>query len=688
MKLLIAEKPSVANKDFQALLQHVEGETFQKRDGFLQGKEWVISWAVGHLVGLEYPAAYGFEKWDQEDLPIIPEQWKLRLNPETKKQFHILSDLMTKADMIVSGTDAGREGELIYGLIKMLVQPKGKELRLWVNSFVMEDMQKAWRSLKPLEEYRRLFDSAYHRSISDWLIGINASRGYALKYGLKNFSVGRVQTPTLNLIVQRDLQVENWQDKKYYQLKADWDHFSFTYYNEENESKFVSPEHLSTVLNDCRIGNQYKEATLRDLQMKEGTTEPPLPFDLAELQKECNKKFSLKAVETLDIAQRLYEKKLISYPRTDSNYLPESMKDEVFNLVQSFVSPEQKQHLKEKNDSSKVFNSSKVTDHYAIIPTGFEKEIDSLTERESNVYREIIKRFVLCLGKKELFKKFSILISVNNKHSYKSNEKVVLYGGFTLIYPGESNGENKNGIGEDSFEHLLPGYSDRIKEMSINEITVKPPAYYTEATLLDAMLTAGKSIEDNELKEAMKERGLGTPATRADVIQILFKRGFIINKGKSLISTDLGRYLVAHIDERLVSAELTGEWEKKLRDIERGSFDTETFNSEIIAYLKEISADFKGRVKIGDIVQLPGQFNVPCPVCKNKMKLNKGGVFCESCDFKIWRKIAGKMLSDSVLEQLVSKGKTNKLKGFKSKLGKSFEAKLLLKGTEIKFEFT
>lgn len=670
MKLLIAEKPSVANKDYRALLEEVEHESFQKRNGFLEGKNWCISWCVGHLVQMAYPEEYGWTGWGVESLPMIPTDWKYMVKKNTKDQFDVLKGLIERADVVVNGADAGREGELIYRLVMEMANTNGiQEKRLWVNSFVMKDMVKGWNNLKPGAEYKRLYDAAIMRAKSDWLVGMNFSRGYSAKTGVKGLSVGRVQTPTLALIVKRDDEVENWKEAKFYELHTKWKGVDLAYYL-EGRKDIDNHALIDSALQACK----GKEGELTHLEENEKKNAPGKPFDLAGLQKEANKVYGLKAQETLDAAQKLYEGKVVTYPRTDSEYLPDSMKDEAFETLMKIANNDEKGILRGKDESFAFFNSGKVTDHFAIIPTGADPE--DLGANESKVYQLIRDRFVLAFGKPYRYKQTDLLV-VCEGHEFRAALKVVVDKGF-------------RGLGEDSEEEnedvqvfsgtLDASVGDRssMDDLEILERKRSKPKYHTEGTLITAMETAGREIEREDLREVLKGQGLGTPATRAGVIETLKRKEYIIAKGKFVISTAKGRQLIKLVDDSVSSAEMTGQWEFKLKQIEKGEYEVGTFRNEIEEMVKNVTKSFAEKDESFE-KGMQTEANT-CPCCGGLMSINDHGAFCkdESCGLKIWRKMASKKLPDGAINDLVIKGKTKKMKGFKGKSGKPFEASLKL----------
>ncbi|MFN7014476.1 MAG: DNA topoisomerase, partial [Bacteroidia bacterium] len=425
MKVLIAEKPSVA-QEYLKLLELEENEKFSQDNGCFVGKNWIITWCYGHLAQLAYPEHYGWSEWSLDNLPMIPNKWELLPIEEAKKQFNVVKKILNSADLIVNGTDAGREGELIFRLTVLLAGAQNKpQKRLWLSSFVMKDMQIAWKKLIDAREKESLFQAAFLRAKGDWLIGMNASRGYVIKTGIKNLSVGRVQTPTLNLIVKRDFEVENFKEKTWNVLYANWKGIKFIYQNKEGEKRFDNADKLKEIKSVL----EGKDAVCSDLIKEIKNESAPKPFTLSDLQIAANNRFGYKAKQTLDFTQSLYEKKLVTYPRTDSNYLPENMLEEAYKILSEFKTKEQEKFLVSDGTKTQVFNNEKVTDHFAIIPTGNKNGLNELSNSEKNIYNLIVERFILSFGLQYTFEQYSIKIS-SFEHDFTASVKKDLKIGF------------------------------------------------------------------------------------------------------------------------------------------------------------------------------------------------------------------------------------------------------------------
>lgn len=699
MKLLIAEKPSVA-RTLKEMLERVEGERFTQREGYFEGRVYWISWCVGHLVGFSDPDEYGWKQWRLEDLPMIPKAWKLKILSGVEKQFRVLKDLIERCDSIINATDAGREGELIYGLVAEKAGSGNKTLsRLWLNSFVPADMEKAWRNLIPGQRMAPLYQSALCRAKADWLIGMNLSRGYALGTGTRKLSVGRVQTPTLGLIVKRDLEIENWQDRVFFQLTGLWRQLRFLYVRDK-ETKFDDSNELHVIQKTCE--GQPAELVLFDKQQRKQY--PPKPFDLAGLQKSANKVLGLKAATTLEIAQSLYEKKWITYPRTDSQYLPDGMKEDAWATLQKVATLPEKNIFRSPSEHFSFFDSTKVSDHFAIIPTGQMNGMERLEEKERKVFDLIRSRFVLAFGRPYEFEEYRLEL-VSMGHHFKARATRELKIGFKAFFKSSASKEEivfqeepENKLNASLTWHV--GETDILYGLNLEQKKATKPLPYTEATLLSAMETAGKTITDEALREAMKEKGLGTPATKAAIIEKLKTQEYIIPQGKSLLSTVKGRELIQLVDEKVASPEMTGDWEFKLNQISKGKFGPDKFLDEIISYVSGLGASFtSSRAKsfssrIHD-VQPARTLSKPdsnlCPKCqKSGFRENNYGLFCDDkngCGFKLWAKVGEKKLSPKNFSDLLTKGKTGILKGFKSKEGKKFDAALKLQDWRVLYDF-
>lgn len=561
MDLVIAEKPSVAIS-----IAKIIGAT-KKKDGYYEGNGYRVSWCVGHLIQMANPDSYDekYAKWNMEDLPIIPSEYKYEVSKSTKKQFSILKKLLNdkEVESVVNACDAGREGESIFRLVYNQANCKKKMKRLWISSMEDSEIKDGFGNLKDGSYYDDLFESAKARAIADWLVGMNISRLYSCLYK-QNYSVGRVQTPTLAMIVNRDDEINNFKKEKYYTVELSLDGFSLS--TDRIDDRTTTEQLINLVGNSIEI---------IDAVQKEKITKPELPFDLTTLQRECNKYFGYSAKQTLDYAQSLYEKKLITYPRTDSRCLTEDMITSVINNILG------------KNDFDTerikiVFNSKKVTDHHAIIPTisSLKEDISTLPESEAKVYRLILNKLHASVGY-PLVENTTKIVAEFDGFEFTSSGKVIIDEGFTKYLK-----EYKTKKTEDI---LLPdikvGDVFEIKNKEIKEKYTTPPKHFTEDTLLKAMEVAGNDALEKGIE--VERKGLGTPATRAGIIENLIFKGFIERDKKNLIATNKGISLVAIVSDTFKSAETTAEWEMKLSDIANGKADKDDFLKGIENEIRE-----------------------------------------------------------------------------------------------------
>ena len=551
MDLVIAEKPSVAIS-----IAKVIGAT-KKKDGYYEGSGYRVSWCVGHLIQMANPDSYDdkYAKWNMVDLPIVPSEYKYEVSKSTKKQFSVLKKLLNDKEIenVINACDAGREGESIFRLVYNQANCKKKMKRLWISSMEDSAIKDGFNNLKDGSYYDDLFESAKARAIADWLVGMNISRLYSCLYK-QNYSVGRVQTPTLAMIVNRDDEISNFKKEKYYTVELSLDKFSLS--TDRIDDKTTTEQLINLVGNSIEI---------TDVFQKEKITKPELPFDLTTLQRECNKYFGYSAKQTLDYAQSLYEKKFITYPRTDSRCLTEDMITSVINNILG------------KNDFDTerikiVFNSKKVTDHHAIIPTisSLKEDISTLPESEAKVYRLITNKLHASVGY-PLVENTTKIVAEFDGFEFSSSGKVIIDEGFTKYLK-----EYKTKKTEDT---LLPGVKVgevfEIRNKEVKEKYTSPPKHFTEDTLLKAMEVAGNDALEKGIE--VERKGLGTPATRAGIIENLIFKGFIERDKKNLIATNKGISLVTIVSDTLKSAETTAEWEMKLSDIANGKANKDDF---------------------------------------------------------------------------------------------------------------
>ena len=586
MIVCIAEKPSVARE-----IARILGATASK-DGYIEGNGYQVTWTFGHLCTLKEPHDYTsqWKMWSLGALPMIPQRFGIKLinNDGIKKQFAVIEKLMQNADSIVNCGDAGQEGELIQRWVMQKAGAKCPVKRLWISSMTDEAIAEGFQNLKDQADYQPLYLAGLSRAIGDWILGMNATRLYTLKYGQNRqvLSIGRVQTPTLALIVNRQKEIENFKPEAYYVLSTTYRDTVFT----ATKGKFATKEEGQQYLDEIT----GKPFTITDVQKKNGTEQPPHLYDLTSLQVDCNKKFSMSAEMTLNVIQGLYEKKLTTYPRVDTQFLSDDIYPKCATTLnglrgyEALVAPLQGKPLKK---TKRVFDSSKVTDHHAIIPTGV--PATNLTDIERHVYDLIARRFIAAFYPDCKFATTTVLGKVE-KVEFKVTGKTILDEGWRTVY-GKEKQEEDTSANDNAEERTLPVFVKGESGEHIPSLAEKwttPPKFYTEATLLRAMETAGKFVDNEELRAALKENGIGRPSSRASIIETLFKRHYIKRERKNLIATPTGVELIDLIREELLkSCELTGIWEKKLRDIEHKKYDAGQFIEELKAQIAEIVRD-------------------------------------------------------------------------------------------------
>lgn len=574
MKVCIAEKPSVARE-----IAEVLGAT-KRMNGYIEGNGYQVTWTFGHLCTLKEPHEYTDEwkRWSLSALPMIPPRFGIKLisNPTYEQQFKIIEGLMQNAEMVINCGDAGQEGELIQRWVMQKAGCKCPVYRLWISSLTEEAIREGFQHLKDQAEFAKLYEAGLSRAIGDWLLGMNATRLYTIRYGQNRqvLSIGRVQTPTLALIVNRQAEIDNFKPEPYWELKTVYRNTTFS----ATKGKFTKKEEGEAFLEIV----QREDFTVTDISEKKGKEYAPRLFDLTSLQVECNKKFAFTADDTLKLIQSLYEKKVTTYPRVDTTYLSDDIYPKVPNTLKGLVDyTELTAPLLTAKipKSKKVFDNSKVTDHHAIIPTGVPAR--NLTENERKVYDLVARRFIAAFYPDCEISTTTVLGKVD-KVDFKVTGKQILKPGWRVVFGAEQKDPDAEPTEE---EGVLPeftkGESGPHKPL-LKETWTTPPKPYTEATLLRAMETAGKLVDNEDLRDALKENGIGRPSTRAAIIETLFKRNYIRKERKNLFPTATGKELIGTIHEELLkSAELTGLWEKKLRQIERGTYEAKTFLEEL-----------------------------------------------------------------------------------------------------------
>jgi len=685
--LVIAEKPSVARDIAKALGK------FKDEKDYLENEEYVISWSLGHICELYEPEDYNkkLSFWTLQDLPIIPEEFKFKPKKETKDRFDVLKKLIQRKDIdtIVNACDAGREGELIFREIMLLTNPKGKRLlRLWLSAMTKEEILKEFENLKDESEFDNLGKASFAREEADWLVGINATRAFTRRWG-ELLSLGRVQTPTLNILVTREKEIRKFVPEKYYELQGTFDRLKFVYdgtYVKDNETRFKDKEFLKHIVETIK----GKKGVIENLERDISKTPPPLLYDLTELQRDANKTFGFSAQRTLDIAQSLYEKrKLITYPRTDSRYLPTSLKSYIPKIINSISFEPYAEFAKEIlamgiKFSGRIINDKGVTDHYAIIPTGDFSHLTDLTKDEEKVFDLIMRRFLSVFYPNSQTLKINLITDVDG-NKFISSLNFLVEPGFLKVYGKE----------KESDPQLQKGDSVTVKDLEVLEKTTQPPQRFTDATLLSAMENAGRFVEEDELKEALKEKGIGTPATRAQIIERLIEVGYVERANKSLVPTEKGMRLIELVSqvnvEELLSPALTGEWENKLLKIEKGHYDVQKFMDgikkltiHIVDKVKTYKGDFHLKTGSPEAVGI-------CPKCGGNVYETAKGFTCENvskgtCDFVIWKKLKNKTITRDMAQELL-KGNKVRLKRIISKGKKYFDADIQLIDNKVSFVF-
>ncbi|MGN5955142.1 DNA topoisomerase 3 [Sphingobacterium lactis] len=686
MKTIIAEKPSVAS-EIASLLGVSE-----KKDGYLTGNGYFVTWAFGHLIGLGMPEDYGISGFDKASLPILPNPFILTVRKVKKdkgytvdtgalKQLKVIKELFHKSNSIIVATDAGREGELIFRYIYEYLKCRKPFQRLWISSLTEKAIKQGFDSLKDGKEFDGLFQAAQGRSRADWLIGINATQALSIAAGNGIYSLGRVQTPTLALICKRYLENKNFAIKKYWQIQLlhrkediDFKSISKTKWNEQKLAE-----------DTLRLVQRHGTATVISVENKNTTEQPPLLFDLTGLQKEANKKLNLSAEQTLNIAQNLYEKKFITYPRTGSKYIPEDMWSEIPNLVRALQDNDNFKQaiskLKWGRFNKRVVNDLRVTDHHGILIT--DKVPSALNADETKVYDMIAFRLLEAISQPCIKEITDIALEVSH-YDFMLKGCKVLEAGWRSI-KGTFSDEDTEPIQD--LPELKKGGELKIKEASCLEKKTKPPVLFTEAGLLSAMENAGKEIANEDERKALQGIGIGTPATRAAIIETLFKRDYIKREKKSLVPTEKGLQVYDAVkDKRIADVAMTAEWEMALQKIENNEADAMDFHQSMEAYASAVTQELLSISIAGE-----KQHELTCQKCKaHKLLIRDKVVKCpdEACNWLLFRNICGVRLSLNEVENLVNKGTTSLIKGMKSKAGKKFDARIVLKDTyETSFEF-
>ncbi len=684
MIVVLAEKPSVA-RDIAAVL----GAT-QKKTGYFEGKGYQVTYAFGHLVTIAEPEemnpAWG-GSWNMEQLPMIPMEWKYRVADKCQEQFNCIKKLFLspQTTSIICATDAGREGQHIFDLIYQLTGSKKPVQRLWISSLTAEAIRAGFRDLKPASAFANLSAAAAWRARADWLVGLSATRAYTLING-QTCTVGRVQTPTLTLIVNRQIAIDSFKPTTFYEIQAVFGPgFTAKYITpgDDPQARLQDRTAAQTILDQI---STLSSGTVISVTITEKTTKAPPLFDLLTLQKEANKRFSYTAQETLDLAQSLYEEfKVLSYPRTESRHLSNDMLPELPNVIRSL--PKEwpigaaLTALTNGLKLSKTYvDDTKLTDHHAIIPTHKPAPAD-LPAKHRNIYELVAARFLSIFLPAEVRDETTAIIQLG-QHSFRAFGSVIREPGWTVLNsrpaPEEENGEHAQ-----TLPPITEGQNVAKRNAQLKEGRTSPPKPYDDASLLTAMKNAGQEIKDDDLAAYMKQSGLGTPATRAAIIEKLIAVGYVERKKRALLPTQKGKALINQVHPTLKDVALTASWEQQLANIQDGDTPADFFATAVIQFVQEIFHEIIASRPAMDTVANPNVYGL-CPKCETGAvrKTIKGAGcsrFKEGCNFSVWGQVNGKKLTDDHIRQLVNKGRTGLIKGFKKKDGTgTYDACLVL----------
>jgi DNA topoisomerase III len=727
--LLIAEKPSVG----QDLARVLPGP-FKKGEGFLEGPDHVISWAVGHLVQLAEPEAYDakYKSWRMADLPIVPERFKLEVRDErSRKQMSVVTKQLGRDDVdeVVNACDAGREGELIFAYLFEKAKGKKPVKRLWLNSMTTAAMKSALASLRPAEEFELLEEAARSRSEADWIVGMNATRAATIRLRSSfdgAVSLGRVQTPTLAIVARREEEIKAFKPEPYWLVDATFA-AEGALAGEESAAgarvylgHFQAPAGSPGTTKGPRIGTEAeaeaivaacagRPGTITKLEKKEQREKAPMLYDLTTLQREANNRYGFSARRTLSAAQRLYEEhKALTYPRTNSRYLPSDMVDEIKPIAELVGSHSEYRKGAEYVTGldvlplGRVVNDEKVTDHHAIIPTRSEHNLEKMGSDDRRIYDMAVRRFLAVFHPEAVFENTRVETTVMpadgeraKGHVFRTRGKLLLVPGWRGVYDevaADAKGADTKADAEEDEEtdQQLPRLveDEQVQTRKVESLRkeTKPPRRYSDASLLGAMETAGKLVDDDELREAMKDSGIGTPATRAAIIERLITVGYVERDGRALVATEKGLNVIRLLnDHALTSPSLTGSWEQRLGKIERGEDSRKKFMGDIAGFAQETVKELDETLKD---VRIPRARLGPCPVCGHDIVENRKGYSCwarddPGCGFVIWKSKAGKTLPLAIAKELIKTGYTvQAVTGFRGRSGRSFRAHLALSQTE------
>jgi DNA topoisomerase-3 len=701
--LVIAEKPSVGRDLTRAL-----PGAFAKHEGYLESDSHVVTWAVGHLVQLAEPDEYDakYKKWRMADLPIVPERFKLVVRDErSRKQMSVITRMLKRDDVdeVVNACDAGREGELIFAWTFEKAGAKKPVQRLWLSSMTAKAIKDAFGALRPGSEMNLLEQAARSRSEADWLVGMNATRAATIRLRSSfdgAVSLGRVQTPTLAIVARREVEIREFKPEPYWLVDATFlpvagesgRLYAGRYYA-GSQPRLKTAEEAAAVV----AAVEGRAGSIAKLEKTTRKERAPLLYDLTSLQRDANTRFGFSARRTLAAAQRLYEEhKALTYPRTNSRFLPSDMVSEikptasVVGTNREYAKAAQYVTGLDVLPLGRVIDDAKVTDHHAIIPTNAEHRLDKLSDDDRRVYDLVVRRFLAVFHPDAVFEN-TRLETVVNEHVFRTSGRVLIEAGWRGVYGEEAlDSSRASDDDDDAVSQQLPklerGEDVSTEKVAAEEKVTKPPRRYSDASLLAAMETAGKLVDDDELREAMKDSGIGTPATRAAIIERLIDVGYVERDGRSLVCTEKGVSIISLLGEHvLTSPSLTGDWEHRLGRIEEGEEARSRFMSDIAAFAGETVQELDTKLKE---VRIPRANLGPCPVCGHDIVENRKGFSCWSredpgCGFVIWKNKAGKTLPPAVARELIARGRTEKpVTGFKGRSGRSFRARLALMQTE------
>jgi DNA topoisomerase-3 len=706
--LVIAEKPSVG-QDLARVLPGAFTKHGSREEQYLESNDHVVAWAVGHLVQLADPDEYDekFKKWRMAELPIVPERFKLVVRDErSKKRMNVLKRLLGRDDVehIVNACDAGREGELIFAYLYEKAGSKKPVQRLWLNSMTKAAIQSAFGDLRPGADYAPLEEAARSRSEADWIVGMNATRAATIRLRSSfdgAVSLGRVQTPTLAILARREEEIRAFVPEPYWVVDATFDavqqpsgrHYEGRYHAEA-QPRIANAQRAAEIVAAC----ERQTGQITKLSKSRRKERVPLLYDLTSLQRDASSRFGFTARRTLAAAQRLYEEhKALTYPRTNSRYLTGDMVSEI-KPIAALVGG-QKEYAEAARyvtgldvlPLSKVVNDAKVTDHHAIIPTNAERHpVDKMNDDDRRVYDMVVRRFLAVFHPEAEWENTRIETTVA-EHIFRTRGRVLLVPGWRAAYGESADLDEAAGSDDDEganqrLPKLVEGEPASVREISLDRKETKPPARYNDGSLLTTMETAGKLVGDEEAREAMKESGIGTPATRAAIIERLLQVGYIERDGRALVVTEKGLSVIRLLGEHpLTSPSLTGDWESRLGKIETGADSRKAFMGDIVKFAESTVGELDAKLKD---VRIPRANLGPCPVCGNDINENRKGYSCWSredpgCGFVIWKAKAGKQLPVAIAKELIKTGRTARpVTGFKGRSGKSFRARLALAQTE------